>query len=241
MIYAARSEKGKRYQNEDTLFVPARGEVALFIVADGMGGHNAGSVASRLAAETVETEVKKGGIATPDTLLLSAIAVANRAVLDYANGDINCRGMGTTMVAALAFQTKYVAANVGDSRLYHMHDGVLTQVTRDHSYVAELVEAGEITPEQAAVHPRRNIITRALGTRSEEKVDIFRREWARGDTLMLCSDGLHGVLDDCELARVLREADDDLQDACDMLVEFALYGGSTDNISVILIKNQEVR
>ena len=241
MIYAARSEKGKRYQNEDTLFVPARGEVALFIVADGMGGHNAGSVASRLAAQTVEAEVKKGGIATPDALLLSALAAANRAVLDYANSDKNCRGMGTTMVAALAFQTKYVAANVGDSRLYHMHDGVLTQVTRDHSYVAELVEAGEITLEQAAVHPRRNIITRALGTCSEEKVDIFRREWARGDMLMLCSDGLHGVLDDRELARVLRETGDDLQEACDMLVEFALYGGSADNISVILIKNQEVR
>ena len=241
MIYASTSEKGKRYQNEDTLFVPSRGEMALFIVADGMGGHNAGSVASRLATDTVEAAVRKGGIATPEDLLKSALKEANRAVLEYANSDKNCRGMGTTMVAALVFQTKYVVANVGDSRLYHFHGGALTQVTRDHSYVAELVEAGEITREEAAVHPRRNIITRALGTRGEERVDIFKREWARDDILFLCSDGLYGVLDDREMERILGLADDDLQDACDTLVEFALYGGSTDNISVILIKNREVR
>lgn len=240
MIYASRSETGKRYQNEDSLFVPARGELSLFIVADGMGGHNAGSVASRLATSVVETEMRRGGAATPDTLLLNALNEANRAVLEYANCDRNCRGMGTTMVAALVFQTKYVVANVGDSRLYHMHDGVLTQVTCDHSYVAELVAAGEITPEQAAVHPQRNIITRALGTREDEKIDIFKCEWERGDTLLICSDGLYGSLDDCEMARLVRNADDDLSSACDMLVENALYGGSADNISVILVKNKEV-
>lgn len=241
MIYAARSETGKRYQNEDALFVPARGELSLFIVADGMGGHNAGSVASRLATEVAETEVRKGGIATPEKLLLSALSTANRAVLEYANSDKNCRGMGTTMVAALVFQTKYVVANVGDSRLYHMRGGVLTQVTRDHSYVAELVAAGEITEEQAAVHPRRNIITRALGTRGEEKIDIFKREWAYDDTLMLCSDGLYGSIDHLDMERALREAGSDLNAACDILVEDAIYNGSTDNISVILVKNREVR
>jgi len=240
LIYASRSETGKRYQNEDSLFVPARGELSLFIVADGMGGHNAGSVASRLATSVVETEMRKGGAATPDMLLLNALNAANNAVLEYASSDRNCRGMGTTMVAALVFQTKYVVANVGDSRLYHMHDGVLTQVTCDHSYVAELVAAGEITPEQAAVHPRRNIITRALGTREDEKIDIFKREWERGDTLLICSDGLYGSLDDYEMARLVRDANDDLSSACDMLVENALYGGSADNISVILVKNMEV-
>lgn len=241
MIYAARSETGKRYQNQDVLFVPSRGEVSLFIVADGMGGHNAGSVASRLATDTVEAEIKKGGASTPDTLLLNAVGAANRAVLAYADSDRNCRGMGTTMVAALVFQTKYVVANVGDSRLYQMADGILHQVTRDHSYVAELVAAGEITPAQAAVHPRRNIITRALGTRNDERIDIFKCEWARGDILLLCSDGLYGSFDDREMARILNEADDDLDLACDTLVQEALYNGSTDNISVILIKNKEVR
>lgn len=239
MRYAAKSEQGKRIRNEDSLFIPTRpGEIALAVVADGMGGHNAGSTASALAVETVVGELKRGGMGSPEELILSALAKANTAIYDYSVRVPNCRGMGTTLVLAMAFKSRYIAANIGDSRLYYFNGSELKQITEDHSYVAELVAAGHITREQAMHHPRRNIITRALGTREQEQADIFKGSWESGDMLMLCSDGLFGVLEDVEMARVLRE-EPDLQQAAERLVENALYGGSTDNISVALIRNEE--
>ncbi len=239
MRYAARSEKGKRIRNEDCLFIPSRpGEIALAVVADGMGGHNAGSTASALAVETVVTELKRGGMGRPEDLILAALKKANAAIYEYSVHTPNCRGMGTTLVLAMAFKTRYVAANIGDSRLYYFDGGDLTQITEDHSYVAELVAAGHITAQEAMRHPRRNIITRALGTREQEQADIFKGNWGPGDLLLLGTDGLFGVLSDAEMARVLRE-EKDLEQACDILVENALSGGSTDNISVVLIRNEE--
>ncbi len=239
MRYAAKSEQGKRIRNEDCLFIPARpGEIALAVVADGMGGHNAGSTASALAVETVVAELKRGGLGSPEDLILKALSKANAVIYDYSITTPNCRGMGTTLVLAMAFKSRYVAANIGDSRLYYFDGNSLTQVTEDHSYVAELVAAGQITREEAARHPRRNIITRALGTREQEQADIFKGSWKAGDMLMLCTDGLFGVLEDTEMARVLRE-EADMEAACERLVEIALYGGSTDNISVALIRNEE--
>lgn len=239
MRFAARSEQGKRIRNEDCLFIPTRpGEIALAAVADGMGGHNAGSTASALAVETVVTELKRGGMGSPEDLILAALAKANAAIYDYSIHTPNCRGMGTTLVLAMAFRTRYVAANIGDSRLYYFDGNTLTQITEDHSYVAELVAAGHITREEAMRHPRRNIITRALGTREQEQADIFKGSWGPGDMLMLCTDGLFGVLDEMEMARALLE-EKDMELACERMVEMALYGGSTDNISVALIQNEE--
>jgi protein phosphatase len=234
--YAANSKQGKRAQNEDHFFIPQRGEVSLAVVADGMGGHNAGNIASALAVETVVSELKRGGLGTPEELILAAMVKANDTVYEYAAQHPNCRGMGTTMVLAMPFHTRYVAANIGDSRLYHFDGKQLVQITKDHSYVAELVEAGQITPEEAAHHPRRNIITRALGAREVERTDLFRCEWHPGDILMLCTDGLFGALENADMLRVLVE-EPDLQRACDTLVDIALYGGSSDNVSVALIQN----
>ena len=228
MKYCALSEKGKREHNEDSFFIPVHSEVALAAVADGMGGHKAGSTASSLALDVMVKDICRGGERSPEKLIGRAIDAANAAVF----------GLGTTLVLAMPFKTYYVAANVGDSRLYHYSEGVLRQISRDHSYVAELVEAGYITREQAAVHPRRNVITRAIGTSPRERADIFSENWKAGDILMLCTDGLSGTLSDEDMCRILKE-ETELDAACERLVMEAAYGGSTDNISVVLILNEE--
>ncbi len=237
MIYAGISEQGKRERNEDMLFLPNKGEVSLVIVADGMGGHNAGRTASRIAVETASARVIHGGGLPPETLLREAAQEANQAIYDHAHKVRECRGMGTTMVMALLFRSHYVVANIGDSRLYHYKDDRLFQITKDHSYVAEMVAAGYITPEQALTHPQRNIITSALGAREMEKMDVFDNAWKENDILLLCSDGLYTALESREMARVLKE-EQDLQTACSTLVQLASYG-SSDNITVVLVKNNE--
>ncbi|MBQ2662510.1 MAG: Stp1/IreP family PP2C-type Ser/Thr phosphatase [Clostridia bacterium] len=240
MIYAYRSEKGVRDHNEDSIFVPTKHEMSLAIVADGMGGHNAGNVASSLAVKTAAAELKRGGRGLPEILVHKAISKANTAVYELALKDSNLSGMGTTMVLALPFRSRYIAANVGDSRIYQIYSsGGMRQVTTDHSYVAELVALGYITPEQAKTHPKRNLITRALGTSQNEKIDITNETWDKDDVLVLCTDGLCGTLDDKVIELTVREAAT-LDIAASMLVEKALKAGSTDNISVVLVQNTEV-
>lgn len=236
MKYCALTETGKRQHNEDAVFVPSNGEVALAMVADGMGGHNAGDVASAMAVEAVVFQVKNGG-KDPGELLKQALNAANSAIYAAAQENRAMQGMGTTAVAVLPFADNFAAANVGDSRVYLYREGELTQISRDHSYVQELVDAGYITKAQAAVHPRRNIITRALGTAPSETADIFRHTWKQGDMLLLCSDGLTSGLADMEIVRILGE-EKQLDAACERLVKEALDGGSTDNISVVLILNE---
>lgn len=236
MKYCALTEKGKREHNEDCVFIPAHSEVPLAIVADGMGGHRAGETASALAVKVMAEEIKKGG-AAPEKLIERAVDAANGAVYAASRQNSELRGMGTTAVLVMPFVSYYVAANIGDSRIYHFHNGAIAQVSRDHSYVQELVEAGYITPAQAAVHPRRNVITRAIGTSAKEAADIFRNDWQAGDILLLCSDGLHSALGERDIARILSE-EANLDEACNRLVTEALYGGSTDNISAALILNE---
>ena len=239
MRYAAKSVTGVRSQNQDAIFVPRGGEISLAVVADGMGGHRAGDEASMIAVNTVVAELKKGGAGNAGSLILEAVKAANAAVYDKAAKDAALRGMGTTMVLALLFNTRYVAANVGDSRLYHISQDHIEQVTRDHSYVAELVSLGYITRQEAAHHPRRNLITRALGTRESERVDLFEREWRRDDKLVLCTDGLYSELDEEDILHTVLSTED-MQAACDDLVDCALYSGSRDNVSVVIVSNEEV-
>ncbi len=238
MRYASKSVTGVRAQNQDAVFVPRGGEISLAVVADGMGGHSAGDVASVIAVNMVVSELKKGGTGSAASLVAAAVTAANHAVYDMAASDPALRGMGTTMVLALLFNTRYVAANVGDSRLYQISGESIEQVTKDHSYVAELVAQGYITRQEAAHHPRRNLITRALGTREAERADIFEREWARGDKLVLCSDGLYSELSEEDILHTVL-ATDDIQSACDDLVDCALYSGSRDNVSIIIVSNEE--
>lgn len=238
MKYAALSVTGKRQVNEDSIYIPSdKSSVQIAIVADGMGGHKAGSLASSMAVESIVTYLNSVQSCDKQTLK-SAVCKANLAVYEHAKNNIECRGMGTTAVAVLLAQRDYIAANIGDSRLYHLSNGRIEQITRDHSYVEELVRLGHITREQAAVHPNRNIITKALGTNSEEVPDIFCHKWKKGDMLLLCSDGFHGSVSPEETARILIE-ETDMDEACEELVKNALYGGSTDNISVVLVLNEE--
>ncbi|MPN24171.1 Serine/threonine phosphatase stp [bioreactor metagenome] len=168
--------------------------------------------------------------------LRGAIETANRNIYAHAERGSGCAGMGTTITAALTGK-RIVVANVGDSRAYLFSNGVLRRVTRDHSLVEELMLRGEISPEQAAHHPQRNIITRALGAERDVDVDLFELDWAEGDMLMLCTDGLSATLEEDEMIRIL-SSESSLEAKCDALCVSALENGGRDNITVILLLNE---
>ena len=239
MIYAFRSERGMRQKNEDWFYVPDEGEIPIVIVADGMGGHIAGEVASRTAVSRIVDFIWRAEPGLNSiSLLRQAVNDANRTVFEMSMTDDRYIGMGTTVVMALLEPDRYTLANIGDSRLYHFDGERLRRITTDHSYVQELVKSGAITEEQAKSHPQRNLITRAVGTSRFEKADAGVKNWKYGDILLLCSDGLCGTLDDSEMERIVRTTPD-LLDCCDMLTELALAKGSSDNITVVLVKNEE--
>jgi protein phosphatase len=215
--------------NEDAYFVAP----PLFVVADGMGGHRAGEVAARLTVTTLSTraqEIAAGGIET----LLEAMDEANGIILRSSQEDERLRGMATTCTAAVVRGRVARIAHVGDSRAYLYHEGRLTQLTEDHSVVAQLVREGYLTPAEAATHPRRNVITRALG--AEDAVDIDTAEVIldAGDRLLLCTDGLTNCLDDAAIAGLLAGGRD-TQSTADRLVKRANAAGGPDNITVVVI------
>lgn len=230
MAATLRTDIGKlRKQNEDAAwFDEAR---AVFAVADGMGGHLAGEVASRMAIEAVQRmarENERPGIAA----LREAVACAHETILSHAQSHIECAGMGTTLsVLWLSANYAYIA-HVGDSRIYRLRSGSLTQITQDHSLVEELVRAGLITREQARTHPRRNIITRALGTHGENEPDLLVTDVQDGDVFLLCTDGLTGMVPDDEIERTLRDCG--IEAAADKLLALALDAGGRDNVTLIL-------
>ncbi len=239
MIYAYRSDKGLRKKNEDSFYVPDEGKRPLVIVADGMGGHIAGEVASRTAIDRIVGYVEKAPEGSSSTVLLrQALNEANKTIFEMALSNRDLSGMGTTAVVVLLYPAKFAAAHIGDSRIYHYDGQRLRRVTKDHSFVQELVSSGVITEEQARVHPQRNIITRAIGTSRFEKADASVKGWKRGDILLLCSDGLCGSVDDGEMEMILRSSKD-LLGCCDALTERALSNGSSDNITVVLVQNTE--
>lgn len=235
MKFAGKTETGLRPQNEDCYLLLHTDTLDAVAVSDGMGGHQAGEVASRLAVDTLrEMLLKNNG--DREAALSSAFSAANSEVHKRASMEDEMYGMGCTLVAAILDANEFVAANIGDSRLYHFDGKTIRQVTHDHSFVAELVRRGAITPEEAKTHPRRNLITRAVGTEARVFADIFSCEWKKGDMLLLCSDGLCGVLEDAELAAFLRNCTD-LDATCSALIVRALAAGSRDNITVVLAKN----
>ncbi len=239
MIFAHRTDIGKRSSNQDFFYVPAEDEPQLVIVADGMGGHRAGDLASRKAVQSMVDYIKAAGEgAPPERLLSQAVSNANRQIHNISAQDESCAGMGTTVVAALVEAERFTFANVGDSRLYLIGAEGIARISRDHSLVEELVQSGIITRQQAKTHPQRNILTRAVGASRFVETDTGSAAWRRGDIIMLCSDGLHGSLTDEEMARIIAESRD-LLEACDALTDAALANGSTDNITVILVQNTE--
>ena len=236
MIYAYRTDIGLRKSNQDFFLVPEKGEKPVVAVADGMGGHRAGNIASLVAVETIREYVSNSEEARLQVMLQHAVSYANHRIFDIASQDEDCSGMGTTVVMAYVNPDRFTYANVGDSRLYLFNGGHMRQLTRDHSFVEELVQSGAITRAQAEVHPQRNILTRAVGTSQFVKADTATSRWEPGDVLMLCSDGLHGAVSRTEAEEILRTSAD-LLEACDRLTETALNNGSTDNITVVLVQN----
>jgi serine/threonine protein phosphatase PrpC len=217
-----------RTNNEDAVFTSDR----LFAVADGMGGHQGGEVASDTAMRTLE-----GAFIEPTTDgLLEAAHTANDAVLERAAEDPELRGMGTTLVAIAPVEgTESIAwINVGDSRLYLLRDGDLTQISEDHSLVQEAVRAGDLSPEEAQTHPQRNIVTRALGIDPDIAIDGDQIDAFAGDRYVLCSDGLYDYVDDDRIASTLRRLDDP-SEAARELVRLANEGGGRDNITVVVV------
>ncbi|MDP8931236.1 MAG: Stp1/IreP family PP2C-type Ser/Thr phosphatase [Actinomycetota bacterium] len=234
---AAATDKGRvRSRNEDAYWV---GECA-FGVADGMGGHLAGDVASATALLPVQA---LDGKVFPDApsaqaALLDAILAANAAVVRKAANEPSLYGMGTTLTATLVEGRRLHVAHVGDSRAYLLRDDGFTQLTRDHTLVAHLIEEGQITKEEAAVHPQRSIITRAIGVDVDLDVDTLTIELQDGDQVLLCSDGLTNPLTDEEIRSVLTSGSD-AQGAAQRLVELANENGGPDNITVVLIRYHE--
>lgn len=239
MKYAAKTVTGRRAQNQDAVFIPKDGIIAMAAVADGMGGHNAGDVASALAIKTLVEGMVNDAPGSIKERLIHAVNMANSAVyeLSFTNGAY--KGMGTTLVAAVLEKDRFTVANVGDSRLYYYDGASLMQITEDHSYVAQLAALGYISKDEIARHPQRNLITRAVGTRPVERVDIFEHAWKKGDKLLLCSDGLYGELSEEELLEALSRSDDELNESCEALVESAFNAGSRDNISAVMVCNDE--
>ena len=208
--------------------------VRLFVVADGMGGHVAGEVASRVAVEiTLEMFQKTTQWNDMAERMRYAVERANAEVYALGNTDHRLTGMGTTVVAAAVSDTGLTLANVGDSRAYLLRNGELTQLTRDHSWVARGVEEGVLTPAQARYHPDRNVIYRSLGADSEVKVDTFSYDLLAGDRVLLCSDGLTDVVEDDYLAELAGEDDPEL--AVRQMIDRANAAGGPDNITVTMI------
>ena len=239
MKYAVKTDIGKRVHNEDNYLLSDKSEFPmLFAVADGMGGHAAGAVASKLLVEQLAMFDEMVEPERELELLRHAIESANLGIYRAAEKDRALSGMGTTLVAALILGREYIAANVGDSRMYQYHDKTLDTVTTDHSLVEQLVLAGAITKDEARVHSQRNIITRAMGVSPKVDVDLFERVWNPGDILVICSDGLHGSVEDEDMISVL-SSNRSLESMCDLLVQLALDNGGTDNITVILVRFEE--
>ncbi|MBN1374617.1 MAG: Stp1/IreP family PP2C-type Ser/Thr phosphatase [Dehalococcoidia bacterium] len=214
----------------------------LFAVADGMGGHNAGEIASELATRTFQAECISGLLAQPAdpplAIMENAFTQANNMVVSTAK-DKSLQGMGTTLTVALVIGEDLYIAHIGDSRCYIINGREMLQVTKDHSLVQQMVEAGLITPEQARVHPRRNEITRVLGYSSDTASDLIHAKLYSGDNILLCSDGLHGVLNPAVLEQTVNESSDPCR-ACTDLIELANKAGGPDNISVIIVKPENL-
>lgn len=234
------TDKGRiRKENQDYVFASDEriGMLPnLYIVADGMGGHNAGNKASSCAVKAYLKSVRRTREAQPVKVMNQAVERANEKVLQEAASNVDYRGMGTTMVAATVKDGTLYVANIGDSRLYLVRDGI-TQITRDHSLVEEMIRSGGITKEEGRNHPDKNVITRAIGVNHHVTADIFDIEVTQKDTILMCSDGLSNMLSDQEMYQIIKE-EKNIENAGRRLVQEANRNGGGDNITVLLVKMQ---
>ncbi len=226
--YGSRTEIGNvREHNEDSLTVLP----PLFAVADGMGGHEAGEVASEITINTLNDLAPQSADAEA---LARAVVAANLNVIKAPSQGVGREGMGTTLTAAILEKERLVIAQVGDSRAYLLHNGSLQQLTRDHSLMADMIEAGQLTEAEARVHPNRSVITRAIGSDPHMQPDLYELNVETGDRLLLCSDGICGMIEDHEIASIMRQAPS-AQSCADQLVEAALAAGGFDNATAVVV------
>ncbi len=237
----------KRDHNEDSVFLPA--DLRLAIVADGMGGHASGEVASRLAVETVEGYFRRTAdeqtITWPYKIdrdsrgdinrMAVSVMLANLEIYERAQRDAACKGMGTTVVAMYFLDDTAVIGHVGDSRVYRLREGSLTQLTEDHSLINDYIKMKRVTAEEAESWPHKNVIVRALGMKESVQVDIVTESPRTGDCYLMCSDGLSGMISDDQMAHIVR-TEPDLDVAVDRLIDAANEEGGVDNISVVLAR-----
>jgi len=249
LSWAVRTDPGlRRSSNEDSSCT--RPDLGLYVVADGMGGHVAGEVASRLAIETIETFIAETAgadknrtwpfpfephVSLEGNRLKAAFKLANRQIARSMADSSDLRGMATTASAVLAGPKSACVGHVGDSRVYALRDGVLRQITDDHSWVEEQVRAGTMTSTAARQHPWRNVVTRALSGGTDPEVDTVELSPAKGERFLLCSDGLSGVVPHERIAEILASGDG-LEAICDRLIAAANDGGGPDNITVLVLE-----
>ncbi|GAA0176949.1 Stp1/IreP family PP2C-type Ser/Thr phosphatase [Clostridium sediminicola] len=226
------TDKGKyRELNEDCIGHYSNESFDLLVVADGMGGHNAGEVASEVAVKTLVDFFNNAKISNAKEQLINAVKTANEKINSLANLNNEYNGMGTTITACLINKNDIYVINVGDSRCYIVKNGSISRITKDHSLVQELVDIGSITEEEARNHPSKNIITRALGTNLDVEVDFYHLENNKISHILLCTDGLSNVVTNEEILKVIKKIT--LDKVCKKLVMMSIEKGSRDNISVI--------
>lgn len=237
-IYSATDVGQKRKMNQDYVFVseaPVGNLPNLFVVADGMGGHNAGDFASSHAVQTLVNEIRQDADYNPVKVIRHAIETANTEILEKALSDENLRGMGTTMVVSTIVGQYAYVANIGDSRLYVIQSQI-QQITKDHSLVQEMVRMGELNAEQARNHPDKNIITRALGAEKTVDIDFFDLKLEHGSTILMCSDGLSNMVEDKKMEEIILNPEMELEQKGETLVSEANRNGGKDNIAIVLIE-----
>ena len=227
-----------RDSNQDSVFCDENTVGAfpnLFLVADGMGGHNAGDLASKTGIETFVESIRQSHRRTPVSAMEDAVEAANQAILNKSYEDPHFSGMGTTLVGMMIEEETAFVVNIGDSRLYRIR-GAIEQITTDHSLVEEMVMSGEIAKDQMRTHPNKNIITRALGTTPHPRPDFFDIRVRKGDVFLLCSDGLSNMLDDKEMETLICDEDRPLSEIGKELIDRANEAGGKDNISAVLVR-----
>ncbi len=244
----------KRTSNEDAFAIAD--PHSLFVVADGMGGHAAGEVASRLAVDSIARHIsgsdpkneptvpasfrspgpEEAALPAPARRILNAIRLANQEIVRSIRKNSSQRGMGTTVVAAYLVANRAFIGSVGDSRAYMVRDGAIRQLTSDHTFVNEQVRLGTLTAAEARRHSARNILTRAVGSQDDVQADLIEQDLRSGDLLLLCSDGLTGMMEDDDILRTLATHTEDLPAACQALIDLANSRGGDDNITVVLIR-----
>lgn len=242
MQLAGLTNRGReRSRNEDSYFLEADSGIALLVVADGMGGHRAGNVASSLAVSSAEQlwgDLDRTDSLTPEkarTIMCSLIINANNLILNEADHSSARQGMGTTLTSGLLYDNHLTIGHIGDSRAYLVHRGKIKLLTRDHSLLEQLIETGQVKPEEADNHPQRHVLTRALGTALDPEIDIIDLELEAGSALIFCTDGLTNLVKDKEILALCQD-ESDPHKLAEALIDLANSRGGYDNITVVIAK-----